>query len=445
MFETDGNILLRAKNITDAHVSLQLFPGYTEADTAIFAEFLNPDAKPEPGFLVDFMGSRIRTTSVWKEARTLDGQLIGIPVPADFHAEAIEWIGLLKAVRTAVDQYVAMELGAGFGPWVIAGGVAARHRGIKNIRLCAVEGYSHHFRCLRQNFADNGFEPDQHALFEAAVGVRGGVAEWPVVEDSSASEEWGFRPIQATGDYTGRQFQKTKRVDVISMLDLVVREPRWDLIHLDVQGHEVDICRSCIEELNARVRWIVAATHSRKIDGDFLDLMCRAGWLLEHEKPAKFAFVPNPTTLEAMTTLDGTQVWRNPRLIHAGDYLTSFSQEITSPIHTFKIKAGDTYILDITAKNTGPQAWFGGPGQRSPVTASYRWLDTNGNVLPIEGNRAFLDRPVVRPGESDPLKLHVTGPTNPGSYTLWVSMVQEGVAWFFERGAKPLVFQVTVT
>ncbi len=427
--------------MTDAHLSLQLFPGYTDADTAIFAEFVNPEAKPQQGFIVDFLGSRIRTTSVWKGGRIFDGQLLGIPVPADFfHAEAIEWIGLLKAVRSAVDQYVAMEVGAGFGPWAVAGGLAARRMGIENIRLCAIEGDPQHFQSLRQHFADNGFDPDQHALFEAAVGVAAGVAQWPIVEHPT--EEWGCRPIQDTGDYTGRQFQNTKKVDIVPFIDLVAREPRWDLIHVDVQGDEVDICRSCIDDLNARVRRIIVGTHSRKIDGDFLELMCRAGWLLEHEKPAKFAFVPNSTTLEAMTTVDGTQVWRNPRLTSSGDNLTSFSQEITSPICEFEVKAGGTYTLDINTKNTGTQSWLVGR-HAALVNASYRWFDIHGNVLSIEGNRALLNRS-VRPGESDLLKLKIVAPPAPGSYSLWISMVQEGVAWFYSRGAKPLVVPVTV-
>jgi FkbM family methyltransferase len=301
-----------SKDLTDAHISLQLFPGYSDADTAIFAEFQDPDAKPEPGFVVDFLGSRTRSTSLWKEARTLDGQHLEFPIPADFHAEAIEWIGLLKAVRSASGQYVAMELGAGFGPWIIAGAVAARHRGIKDIRLCAVEGDPGHFQFLRQHFTDNGFEPDQHALIEAAVGTKASVAQWPVIDNSS--ESWGCRPIHGTEDYMARQFQNTRQINIIAMLDLVAREDRWDLIHIDVQGDEVDICHSCIDELSARARWLIVGTHSRKIDGDLLDLMWRAGWLLEHEKPSKFAFSSGQTTLEAMATLDGTQVWRNPRM-----------------------------------------------------------------------------------------------------------------------------------
>ncbi len=128
---------------------------------------------------------------------------------------------------------------------------------------------------------------------------------------------------------------------------------------------------------------------------------------------------------------------------HEGDPLTSFSQEITSPIHEFQVEAGGAYTLDINVKNTGTQPWFGG-ARPMMVAASYRWLDSAGNTLPIEGNRAQLGRPVVRPGESDQLKMQVVAPPDPGSYSLSVSMVQEGVAWFYLRGAKPLVLQVTV-
>lgn len=305
---------MNANQLTDYHVGLQLFPGYNDEDIAIFQEFVNRDAKPEPGFVVDFLGCRIRTSSLWKKAKTLDGTLLGAPVPGDFHAETIEWIGFLKAVRSASGRYVAMELGAGFGPWSVAGGVAARLRGVTNVRLCAVEGDSQHFQWMRQHFWDNGFDPEEHALFEAAVGARAGVAAWPLLPHSSASEDWGCRPLQANADYRGQRFQEVKHVDVIPMLELVRREPQWDLIHIDVQGDEVDLCRSCLDELTARVKRVVTATHSRKIDGDLLELMWRAGWVLEHEKPAKFTFASDRPTLEGMITLDGTQVWRNPQL-----------------------------------------------------------------------------------------------------------------------------------
>lgn len=124
--------------------------------------------------------------------------------------------------------------------------------------------------------------------------------------------------------------------------------------------------------------------------------------------------------------------------------LTSFSQEITCPVHEFTVRAGGIYILEIIAKNTGTQPWVDLRGQIFSVDASYRWLDNSGQILPIEGNRAFLDRPVVEPGGSDSLRLSVVAPVNPGSYVLWVSMVQEGVAWFYDQGGKPLVLSIKV-
>ncbi len=79
------------------------------------------------------------------------------------------------------------------------------------------------------------------------------------------------------------------------------------------------------------------------------------------------------------------------------------------------------------------------------VDVGYRWLDATGKMLPLEGNRAQLKSPVIKPNEADGVRLEVTAPPVPGSYTLLVSMVQEGVAWFFDRGSKPLLLQVTIS
>ena len=297
---------------------LAIFSGYSDADLRIFAGFRNPNAKAEPGFVVDFLGGRTRVTSLWDDARKLDGRLLDLPVPADYHAEAAEWVGLLKTVQSAGARWAGMELGAGFGPWIVAGANAARLKGITDIRLCAVEADAGHFELLRRHVQDNGFAAESQRLFHAAVGVAPGTAFWPVTED--AREDWGSRPMQAHApgtaatDHLGRTWVKTVPVQILAMSDLVEAEPRWDMVHIDVQGHEVEICRSCIEELNRRVHWLIVGTHSRKLDGDMIELMRSAGWLLENEKPSKFHFLPEAPTLEAMTHVDGVQVWRNPRM-----------------------------------------------------------------------------------------------------------------------------------
>jgi hypothetical protein len=81
---------------------------------ALFDQF-SVSRSPRPGFFTDFLGGRTRISSLYDAVGALDGHG-GPPIPQDFHAEAAEWIGLLKTVITATDRYVAMEWGAGWAP-----------------------------------------------------------------------------------------------------------------------------------------------------------------------------------------------------------------------------------------------------------------------------------------------------------------------------------------
>jgi hypothetical protein len=227
---------VRFKDVTEAHIAFQMYSGYSEDDKQILQQFAEIDRHPEHGFIIDLLGSRIRTTSIWKQAQGLDGTLLGIPDPCDFRAEAIEWIGTLKAVRDASDRYVPLELGAGFGPWSVSGGLAARRRGIQQIRSYAVEGDSDHFRLLRQHLVDNGFDPGQHSLLEAAVGAEDGVVEWPLNDEPTCSADYyGLHPLFEGADYTGRNFRRTKRIPGLALRGLLNREPLWSLVYIDVR------------------------------------------------------------------------------------------------------------------------------------------------------------------------------------------------------------------
>jgi len=266
--------------------------------------------------VVDFMGARVRTSSLWKRAQTFDGQVCAPPIPGDYHSEAVEWVGVLKSVRSAQNSYVAMELGAGLGPWLVAGGTGARSLGIANIQLYGIEGDPKHFELLQQNLEDNGFSSNAHAL-HAAIGASAGQAEWPIHEDPR--EDWGSRPIvtNATGtlvDYLGREFTNTSTIEVIAFSELLRREKRWDLVHIDIQGDEFRTCESASSQLDERVHWIVVGTHSRLIEGQLIDLFHRQGWDLENEKPCRMHYEKDAPAVEAMNYLDGVQVWRNPRL-----------------------------------------------------------------------------------------------------------------------------------
>jgi FkbM family methyltransferase len=303
----------------------QWYRGYSDQDLALFGHFPPVRSEPQPGFILDFLGVRTRVSHM-KAFEALDGSVFGTPVPVDdwFHAETIEYVGLLKSVMTAKDRYVVLELGAGWGPWLISGGAAARRRGIKDIRLHGIEGDPEHFDSMVTHFRDNGFDPAAHRLDNAAIGVRAGRARWPKV--AVPSDDYAMRPVACSGeggepaadakgpDYRGAIFDEYLDVEMLAFDSVLEREPLWDLVHIDVQGTETELCTASIEMLNQRVRWLVIGTHSRKIDGDLIDLFFRHRWFLENEKPARFNYDPCWPTLEVMTVKDGTQVWRNPRL-----------------------------------------------------------------------------------------------------------------------------------
>jgi FkbM family methyltransferase len=298
---------------------LQVYPGYSDADLCLFDDFCVPDRHPEPGFIVDFLGVRTRVTSLADSQRRHEG-VLGVPVPGDYHAEAIEYVGLLKSVLNARGQFVVLELGAGWGPWLVAGAKAARRRGIEAVRLYGVEADPQHFEFMRQHLLDNGIDLRDAHLVQAAVGLERGRARWPKIVD--AANDWGSRParMEASGanegdaSYLGALLNEYIEIDVVPMTDLLEQERRWDLVHVDVQGWEALVCEDAIEQLNSRVAYVVLGTHSRKLDGDLIDLFHRAGWILENEKPSRFTYIPGAKVLESMNAADGTQVWRNPRL-----------------------------------------------------------------------------------------------------------------------------------
>jgi len=88
----------------------------------------------------------------------------------------------------------------------------------------------------------------------------------------------------------------------------------------------------------------------------------------------------------------------------------------------------------------------------NPVTFSYRWLNSKGAFEVYQGEQTRIPWSVSynrnlfyniwnNVGINTPVK----APDRPGDYILRLTMVQEGVGWFDEKGAKPKDIPVTVT
>ena len=176
----------------------QAYPGYEPEELAIFDRFRPTPRSPEPGFVTDFLNVRTDVSFLWEEVRPhLGGQSLDVPIPGDYRAETIEWLGLLRSVADARDggkEFVAMELGAGIGPWLVSGAAAARHLGLEQVRLYGVEADAVHFTLMRQHFHNNALDPDEHTLLHAAAGAKLGTARWPEVPNPV--NEWATRPVR---------------------------------------------------------------------------------------------------------------------------------------------------------------------------------------------------------------------------------------------------------
>jgi hypothetical protein len=125
-------------------------------------------------------------------------------------------------------------------------------------------------------------------------------------------------------------------------------------------------------------------------------------------------------TLDAMTGLDTP--------------LTDFSERITCPVANLIAKPGETIMLPVRVMNPTNEPWVS--WGKYPVNLSYKWFES-GRMLNMEGRRTSLLRR-VNPGEEVSLDVQVEVPKEGTNLTLKVSLAQEGVAWFFVRGATTL-------
>lgn len=269
----------------------------------------------EPDSYRDFLGVRTRMR-YWPPpymelAGTIEGR--SSEARAGLH-DTHEWAGVLSAVLDAKGSFVCVELGAGYGPFVVGSALKAKERGIHNIKLIAVEGASDHLDFMRQHFADNGLNPNEHYLHHAAAGSYDGIARFPKLH--SPETEWGAEALYVQANRTA---QRTPQVsqdfeDVPCMTLATILSPvdSADVVHFDIQGSEFAVITQGIHTLNTKVKRVVVGTHGRDIEMNLLRFMDGRGWQLEMEKACNYQQpAPHPITL----LQDGVQVWKNPKMV----------------------------------------------------------------------------------------------------------------------------------
>jgi hypothetical protein len=322
------------------------------SDEEVIKSFPCYQGSGAPGCITDFLGVKTRTSYIG-ELPQEGGKVEGYPIPSSFHATAIEWAGVLRAVLECEKEMFALELGAGWAPWLVTVARAAKLRGIEAVRLIGVEGCQGHCGFIASHFSDNGLDPRNHTILHGVVGTTDGQAEFPPVPDPSA--DYGTKAILAdnqsakvaNGHRTGLLMPRlashvlgtmkagvltvchggrarlsgrrkgtdglasipaaNSRVKCYSISSLIRPFTQVDLIHVDIQGDEYKVVSSARHVLKEKVKRLVIGTHSRTIEQQLLDELTPLDWELESEELCIFRRRWGLNRLWR----DGCQVWRN--------------------------------------------------------------------------------------------------------------------------------------
>lgn len=157
----------------------------------------------------------------------------------------VEFGFLQKAVNQSESSFTMVELGAGYGRWMMNAAKLCERKGIQAVNLIGVEASKKRFEFITQHFSDN--VPVNAFLELHCVGV-GPYSGWASIADN---DDYGAS-LGAPGD-----------TQVLTLAELIP-PGTIDYLCMDIQGMEADILESAKDVLH-RCRFIHVATHGKAI------------------------------------------------------------------------------------------------------------------------------------------------------------------------------------
>lgn len=107
-------------------------------------------------------------------------------------------------------------------------------------------------------------------------------------------------------------------------------------------------------------------------------------------------------------------------------------------LQTVSAAPGATVVVPVMIANSGTLPW-----QPGSVNVAYHLVDSSGAMAVWDGERTRLLSPVLG-GQVANVNLAVRAPSTPGTYTIRIDLVQEGVAWFSGEGVPVATVGLTV-
>lgn len=298
--------------------------GFCIADREILERFRVPaaDLPTVPGYVTNFIGVET-SLAIFPDVEPRGGCVFAdLPVPSDkLYGGAHEYISLFQAIerRRHAGEIAAVEIGAGWGPWIAAAGVICARLGFRKIELLGVEADPYRFEFMRQHLTHNLEKYSQADTPEITCRTLCAAA-WPEntklffpVIDPSRDHGGAATSTTAATDYRGVAIPH-RAVTGLTVQTICGALDTIDYMHWDIQGAELDVAFSCYEYLNTHVKSLFIGTHSPRMEGGLIQLFHKMHWDLLHYKPCIFNYDKSRPSIEGMVVTDGELVLLNPHL-----------------------------------------------------------------------------------------------------------------------------------
>lgn len=297
---------------------------------AVFARFVPWSGEVPEGWTINWLG--VRTRVEIQSAEDAANRPIFLQTEAPSPSEDfLEWLDILETVGTTAEPYTIVELGAGWGRWLVNAAAAVRQLVPgRPFLLVGVEAEPTHFEWLQRHLRDNGIDPEEHILVNAAVAARAGrvrfqqgdPAAWygqAIERDDPAAKSSGVvsRLIRWSVNSAAnlrarvRGDRAVRRVRAVSLSSVLARLDLVDLIDADVQGAEAEVFEAAADALQRQVRRVHIGTHGPEIEERLRRLFGELDWECRFDYPGggEAQTEWGPVLFE-----DGAQSWVNPAL-----------------------------------------------------------------------------------------------------------------------------------
>jgi FkbM family methyltransferase len=294
------------------------------------------------GYAADFLGILTDKNFLWNMGPfTSGGGYVTpeLPTLATFGESYFEIADWFYSVLDASDRYVAVSLGAAYGSQLVGAWKTLQAVNPMPAHLVAIEPVPVNCEWTRKHMLDNGINPDEHWIIQAALGADNEPILFPIgapgtgltsaIGVNSASSRQVYVDLFQQSDQSEQilrnifLFNSTgvsqelglgyvgelKFVSALTLRDVLSPFDRIDLLEVDIQRSELDVIAPCFDTVNRKVRRVHIGTHGRDIHAALRALFSNAGWQIV------FDYAPDSshkTTRGVLELCDGILTARNP-------------------------------------------------------------------------------------------------------------------------------------